>query len=37
MPTTTTLETVDTTHFIIDEGPDLAWTMLIEVAEETRR
>lgn len=31
------LETVDTTHFIIDERPDLVRTKLIEVAEETRR
>jgi surfactin synthase thioesterase subunit len=31
-----TLETVDTTHFIIDERPDLVRAKLIALAEETR-
>jgi pimeloyl-ACP methyl ester carboxylesterase len=31
-----TLETVDTTHFIIDERPDLVRGQLIALAEETR-
>jgi hypothetical protein len=31
-----TLETVDTSHFIIDERPDLVRARLISLAEETK-
>ena len=31
-----TLETVDATHFVIDERPDLVRKKLIALAEETR-
>jgi hypothetical protein len=30
-----TLETVDATHFVVDERPDLVRTKLIALAEET--
>jgi hypothetical protein len=32
-----TLETVDTSHFVIDERPDLVRAKLIPLAEETSR
>ena len=32
-----TLETVDATHFVVDERPDLVRTKLIALAEETAR
>ena len=31
-----TLETVDASHFVVDERPDLVRTRLIALAEETR-